>query len=321
MSLELVVATGDPQGIGPEVSAAAARELAGGRRDLQVVLVGDPEMLGRAGISDLGAQEQLRVHPVPLPQPLEGPPPSPAGGAAALAALEAALARVRQEPQRRALVTAPLSKEAVAAAAEPGFRGHTGWLAARLGAGPPVMLFDAGELRVALATVHLPLREVAEHLTVEGLAATLAVVRRGLQDLYGIPDPRLQVLALNPHAGEGGLLGSEEAEVLEPALEAHRRAGGRVEGPFSADSWFARRRTPPPDAVLAAYHDQGLIPVKLLGGGRAVNVTLGLPVVRTSVDHGCAFDLAGRGLADPGSMLAALELAARLLQRRREAAG
>jgi 4-hydroxythreonine-4-phosphate dehydrogenase len=315
---ELVTSVGDPQGIGPEIALFAARSFLGEHPECAVVLVGPEAPLRAAG----AAGTELRPPAGPGLALLEveagpflDPPPSIAGGRAALRALEVATARVREAPGSRALVTAPLSKSAVAAI-EPGFLGHTGWLAQALAAEDPVMLFVAGCLRVALATVHIPLREVAWAIRADRLLALFRTLRRSLILDSGIPDPEILVLGLNPHAGEGGLLGAEEETVLRPAIQAFAAEGGRVRGPFPADSVFRAGRRPPGDAVVAMYHDQGLLPLKTLAGGAAVNVTLGLPIVRTSPDHGCAFDLAGTGRADPSSMLAALrEAHARLAAR------
>jgi 4-hydroxythreonine-4-phosphate dehydrogenase len=249
--------------------------------------------------------------PVQVQIPLEESPPSAGGGAAALAVLEAALDRVRGG-ERRALVTAPLSKAAVTASGVP-FSGHTGWLAERLGVQRVVMLFIAGAQRVALATVHVPLKEVSSSLSLEGLVNTLEILDSWLRTHAGLDSPDLAVLGLNPHAGEDGLLGTEEREVIAPGIDAFNRRGGRASGPHSADSFFRTPVAQEADAVLAMYHDQGLIPMKAPGLPPAVNVTLGLPLVRTSVDHGCAFSLAGQGNADPGSMVAALDCARGLL--------
>ncbi len=316
---ELVVSTGDPQGVGPEVSLQASRELLRRRPTVRVVLVGAPAVLRRVGAVD----EELRAPGegpglcaigTPLDEAKLEAPPSRAGGTASLEALSQALRRVGNDPCR-ALVTAPLSKHAVAETL-PGFTGHTEWLAAETGTDHPVMLFAAGRLRVALATVHVPLRDVALHLTPSRLRQSLQVLDRGLRDQFRLSRPKIAVLGLNPHAGEGGLLGDEEALVIRPAIQKFVAKGGHAEGPFSADSFFRDEMLAKFDAVLAMYHDQGLLPVKAASFGEAVNVTLGLPLIRTSVDHGCAYDLAGRGEARSSSMLAALELALSLLQLR-----
>lgn len=312
----LVVSTGDPQGIGPEISLSAARRLLARRPDAGVVLVGCRLHLEHLAEEDLSPFDPaaptpgLHLHDAGPNGPLDARPPSSAGGTAALRALAEAHALVRRLPGSR-LVTAPVSKEAIVKAGVP-FVGHTDWLAEAEDVPQVVMLFAADTLRVALATVHLPLREVPAAVTREGLARTLRVLHTGLEQRFAIHGPRIAVLGLNPHAGEGGVLGREEIEVVAPAVAEARARGLAVQGPFSADSFFRPERLADFDAVLALYHDQGLLPIKALAFGRAVNVSLGLPFVRTSVDHGTAFDLAGRGLADDRAQLAALELALEL---------
>jgi 4-hydroxythreonine-4-phosphate dehydrogenase len=213
----------------------------------------------------------------------------------------------------QAMVTAPLQKSVIA---ETGiaFSGHTEYLADRTGAPRPVMLLVAGNLRVALATTHLPLAAVPGAINRRDLTETLVVLRDGLRDRFGIPSPRLLVLGLNPHAGESGHLGREEIDLITPAIQDAMARGVTAIGPLPADTAFTPHHLNHADAVLAMYHDQGLPVLKYAGFGRGVNVTLGLPIVRTSVDHGTALDLAGTGRADAGSMLAALELALRCVR-------
>jgi 4-hydroxythreonine-4-phosphate dehydrogenase len=208
------------------------------------------------------------------------------------------------------IATAPVNKLAFARAGLP-WKGHTDLLAHLCGVSRVAMLFHAPELNVVLATVHIPLSEVPRALTVEGMSETIRLTARSMP-AFGIERPRIAVAGLNPHAGEDGLLGSEERSTLAPAIESVRASGIDVAGPFPADTVFTRAARGEFDVVVACYHDQGLIPVKLLAFGRAVNVTIGLPIVRTSVDHGTAFDIAGKGVADPGSMIEAVLLAARL---------
>ncbi|HKZ73886.1 MAG TPA: 4-hydroxythreonine-4-phosphate dehydrogenase PdxA, partial [Steroidobacteraceae bacterium] len=207
-----------------------------------------------------------------------------------------------------AMVTAPVQKSVVNDAGIP-FTGHTEYLAARTRAPRPVMLLAAGTLRVALATTHLPLRDVSTALSIEGLVETVGILDRELKSTWRIAAPRIAACGLNPHAGEHGHLGDEELRVIGPALEACRRQGIAVDGPLPADTVFVPSMLARYDAVLAMYHDQGLPVLKHAGFGHAVNVTLGLPIVRTSVDHGTALDLAGTGRADPGSLAAAVALA------------
>jgi 4-hydroxythreonine-4-phosphate dehydrogenase len=325
MPIRVAVSLGDPSGIGPEVTASA---LAGLRRrvtplafadasferllrraglDLPVIAPGDPLPRGGAlvRVTRLAAADR---------RPGE---PSPAGGAASLAYLEAAFAALASG-QAQALCTAPLSKAQVAGSL-PGFVGHTEWLEARGGGSRSVMMLAGRRLRVALVTNHLSLREAIRRLTPARIAAVAAVTWEGLRRDLGIVHPRIAVAGLNPHAGEGGAFGDEEARVVTPAVERLRGAGMDARGPFPPDSVFFRAAAGEFDAVVALYHDQGLIPVKLLDavlGDSAVNVTLGLPFVRTSPDHGVAWDLAGTGRASDRSMRAALRLAASIARRR-----
>jgi len=206
-----------------------------------------------------------------------------------------------------ALVTAPVSKAAISALGIP-FAGHTEYLGARAGVRRPVMMFAGDRFRVALATTHLPLRKVPALLTSEVILHTLVEFEAGLRSLFGVPEPRIAVAGLNPHAGEEGTLGTEEAERVAPAIASARERGIRCEGPFPADTLFRRERF---DGLVALYHDQALPAVKTLDP-LSVNVTLGLPFVRTSPDHGTAFDIAGRGIADPAPMRQAILLATRL---------
>ena len=208
------------------------------------------------------------------------------------------------------MATAPISKSAWALAGLP-WRGHTECLAALTGAAHVRMLFYSSRLTVALSTVHIPIADVSKMLTKECLRVTIELTHKELPH-FGVDQPRLVVSGLNPHAGEEGLMGDEEQRVITPVVRECRRLGIDVSGPISGDTVFLRAAEGEFDAVIACYHDQGLIPVKLLSFGNAVNVTLGLPIVRTSVDHGTAFDIAGKGQADPSSMIAAVRLAAQL---------
>jgi 4-hydroxythreonine-4-phosphate dehydrogenase len=220
------------------------------------------------------------------------------------------------EGNAQALCTGPVQKSVINDAGI-SFSGHTEFLAERSGAERPVMMLVAGDLRVALATTHLPLREVAHQITRTSLEATLRVLDADLRAKFGIANPRILVAGLNPHAGEGGYLGNEEIDVIQPVVNKLRDEGLRLVGPLPADTLFTPQRLRDADAVLAMYHDQGLPVLKHVGFGEAVNVTLGLPFIRTSVDHGTALDLAGSGKASIGSIEAALELAIALAARRR----
>jgi 4-hydroxythreonine-4-phosphate dehydrogenase len=227
------------------------------------------------------------------------------------------IVRAVEDAQRgvvQAIATAPVNKEAFRLAGLP-WSGHTDLLAHLTGAPHVAMMFYSEGLRVVLATVHIPLADVPRALTAASLEATIALTARELPR-FGFERPRIAVAGLNPHAGEHGLFGSEEDTAIRPAIEACRARGVDVAGPFPGDTVFVRARRGDFDVVVACYHDQGLIPVKLIAFGQAVNVTLGLPIVRTSVDHGTAFDIAGKGVADPESMIAAVLLAARLAPAR-----
>jgi 4-hydroxythreonine-4-phosphate dehydrogenase len=216
-----------------------------------------------------------------------------------------------------AVVTAPVQKSIINDAGIP-FSGHTEYLAEKTGGATPVMLLIAGTLRVALATTHLPLAAVSRAITSTGLEQIVQILARDLALRFGIATPRILVCGLNPHAGEGGHLGHEEIEIIEPVLHKLRARGLHLIGPAPADTAFTPRMLAQVDAVLAMYHDQGLPVLKHAGFGHAVNVTLGLPIIRTSVDHGTAVDLAGTGKADAGSLMAALQLAIEMAGRRRD---
>jgi len=216
-----------------------------------------------------------------------------------------------------AVATAPVNKLAFSRAGLP-WKGHTDLLAHLTGSSRVAMMFWSEPLKVVLATIHVPLASVPGALTREVLDGIVDLSAAELPR-FGIPQPRLALAGLNPHAGEDGLLGTEDETVLRPAVNAARARGIDIDGPFPADTLFVRAARGEFDAVIACYHDQGLIPVKLLAFGRAVNVTLGLPIVRTSVDHGTAFDIAGKGVADPSSMIEAVLLAARLAVERSRA--
>lgn len=284
------ITVGDPAGIGPEVAAAAASNPRV-RAACVPVLYGH-EYAGREPVADIRPGELSAA----------------AGRIAYKLIVQAVAAAMRGDID--AIATAPVNKAAFALAGLP-WRGHTDLLAHLTRAESVAMMFHSDVLRVVLATVHLPLAEVPAALTRERLAAVIRLAARELPRL-GYPAPRLALAGLNPHAGERGVIGHEEERVLEPAVEACRAEGIAISGPYPADTLFPRAVKGEFDAVVACYHDQGLIPIKLLAFGRAVNVTLGLPFIRTSVDHGTAFDIAGTGRADPTSMIEAVLLAARL---------
>jgi 4-hydroxythreonine-4-phosphate dehydrogenase len=316
MSTRIAISLGDPAGIGPEI---VARALAA-RPELDVVVYGDVGVLARAasaaGVTPPAAG---RVRAVTKLAPADITPgqPSEAAGRAQLAylvaATDAALAG-----EVGAIVTAPISKQWIATAGFE-FPGHTEYLASRASAPEFAMMLAGPTLRVTVATTHVPLRDVPRLLTVEGIAAAISLTAEALERRFGIASPRVAVAGLNPHAGEAGRFGDEEPRLVEPAIERARarisEAGlaANVTGPHVPDAVFRQAAKGGFDAVVALYHDQGLIPLKLLDFDEGVNVTLGLPFVRTSPDHGTAYDIAGTGKARPDSFLAALDLAARMV--------
>ena len=284
----IAVTVGDPSGIGPEVAVKAAR-------DPRVVAVCRPQLYGPYAADELAEFPAGEIN-----------------ADSARAAYDAIVRAVADARRGRvaAIATAPVNKEAFAAAGLK-WRGHTDLLAHLCGVDDVAMLFWSDRLRVVLATVHIPLADVPRALTGERLLAVIRLTARSLPR-FGITAPRLAVAGLNPHAGENGVLGREDRDVLGPAVATARSGGIDVLGPLPADTVFVRAARGEFDVVIAAYHDQGLVPVKLLAFGRAVNVTLGLPIIRTSVDHGTAFDIARQGVADEGSLIEAILLAARL---------
>jgi 4-hydroxythreonine-4-phosphate dehydrogenase len=315
MTPRLALTVGDPAGIGPEVVLKALAHP--DRPPAEIAVYGPVEVLReRAARFGLRPLEALgaRLVDVPAGTIRAGATSAAAGRAAADAVLRAARDAMAGEVD--ALVTAPLNKESLAAAGHP-WPGHTEMLADVSGVSDVAMLFVGGSLRVALVTIHRSLRSVPDAVTASEVERVCRLLHRELPRL-GAPSRRIAVCALNPHAGEGGMFGREEIEVIAPAVARLRAAGLDVSGPFPADSLFARASRGEFDAVLAQYHDQGLIPVKLAAFGHAVNVTIGLPFVRTSVDHGTGFDIVERGIAEEGSLLAALRLGAELVAARRK---
>jgi len=291
----IAVTVGDPSGIGPEIAVKASR---------------DPRVLAACHPVIYGPQTDEALAPYP---------PGVVSAASGRRAYDELLRAVEDARAGRvhAIATAPINKAAFAAAGLP-WRGHTDLLAHLCGVDDAIMMFWSDALRVVLATVHIPLAQVPSALTTERLLRTIRITASALPR-FGISHPRIAVAGLNPHAGEGGLLGREELDRIGPAIAMARQEGLDVNGPFPADTIFVRAASTSAgksraefDVVIACYHDQGLIPVKLLAFGHAVNVTLGLPIVRTSVDHGTAFDIARQGKADAGSLVEAILLAARL---------
>jgi 4-hydroxythreonine-4-phosphate dehydrogenase len=321
--MALLLTTGEPAGIGPDLALNLASAPAAARYPF--IALGDIEVLRtRAQMLGLSlslvpvdgpdaiierAPGRLPVWHFPVHRAVQPGRLDPANAVAVTRMLAAAAESCR--PGTHAMVTAPVHKGVINDAGI-AFTGHTEFLRDCAGVARTVMLLVAGSLRVALATTHLPLRDVSDAITREGLAQTLHILDHDLRARFGLTPPRIVVCGLNPHAGEGGHLGVEELEVIAPVIEQLRRDGMALRGPVPADTAFTPRALTDVDAVLSMFHDQGLPVLKHAGFGEAVNVTLGLPFVRTSVDHGTALELAGTGKAEPGSLLAALQLASRL---------
>ncbi|RUR37827.1 4-hydroxythreonine-4-phosphate dehydrogenase PdxA [Vreelandella populi] len=343
--LPLLITTGEPAGIGPELVLMLAAQ---GQLPEQTVAIGDVDMLRqraaalglavalletRPGQEVKAAVGKLPVWPVALKEPAMPGVLNPANAGYVLATLKLAV-NACQTGQAAAIVTAPLHKGVIIEGGYPDFTGHTEWLRDACGVDDVVMMLatdkalhagnphwqGTGDLRVALVTTHLPLRQVADAITFERVTHISRLLSADLTRQFGIASPRIAVCGLNPHAGEDGHLGREELEVITPALDALRAEGMDIHGPLPADTLFTPRHLAGVDAVLAMYHDQGLAVLKYAGFGQAANITLGLPLVRTSVDHGTAIDLAGKGVADPGSLNVALSLARRLANQRARAA-
>ncbi len=306
-SAPIAITTGEPAGIGPEIALRAAHVT-----KRPCVLLGDRTLLEQTARS-IGLAWPLpdeAIRHEPLAEPVVPGRPRSGNARYVLDLLDRAIDGCRSG-EFCAMATAPVHK-AVINEAGIAFSGHTEYLAAATGVRTVVMMLVGGGLRVALATTHLPLAQVAASITLDSLGSTLDTVDRDLRNRFGIQRPRIAVAALNPHAGESGYLGREEIDVIGPAIAAARGRGIEAEGPWPADTLFVPQRARAFDAIVAMYHDQGLGPLKYASFGHGVNVTLGLPLVRTSVDHGTALDLAGLGRADPASMLAAIELAGEL---------
>ncbi|MES9870207.1 MAG: 4-hydroxythreonine-4-phosphate dehydrogenase PdxA [Sedimenticola sp.] len=324
----LALTPGEPAGIGPDLLVQYAQL----PREASLVAVCDPELLlQRADRLDLPLSIRqfdpaepvvhreagtVSVMPVEMDEPAQPGRLNASNSRYVIRTLELAT-RGCLDGTFAALVTGPVHKGIINEAGLP-FTGHTELLAELTGGGLPVMMLACPELRVALATTHLPLSDVSAAITRESLTEVIGILHSDLTRRFGIENPRILVCGLNPHAGEGGHLGREEIETIEPVLEQLRKEGMDLQGPLPADTLFTPRYLEQADAVLAMYHDQGLPVLKHLGFGHAVNITLGLPIIRTSVDHGTALDLAGTGGAETGSLKAAVESALFLARASRE---
>lgn len=321
--LRIAITAGEPAGIGADIIITLLQQQAWAA---DLVVIADPNVL-QDRAKQLGIPLTLRTYtpevaqapctagecfilPIACAVPVETGVLNPANAEYVLATLRrAALGCLSGE--FAAMVTAPLHKGVINDAGVP-FTGHTEFLAELTHAPLPVMMLTAGTLRVALATTHLPLNKVSENITASVLEDVLTILHHDLQTKFGIAQPHILVCGLNPHAGEGGHLGMEEIEVITPTLQHLRAQGLNLTGPLPADTLFTPRHLQGADAVLAMYHDQGLPVLKYAGFGKAINITLGLPIIRTSVDHGTALDLAGTGKAETGSLREAITLAVQL---------
>jgi 4-hydroxythreonine-4-phosphate dehydrogenase len=313
--VNLVITTGEPSGIGPEVSVAAAQQFLSEQPGAMVTLVGDPCLLGKAS-------ERCKIQSVSLSTTASPGILNPLNVQYVINTLNQAIDGCL-EGRFDAMVTAPIQKSVINLAGTL-FTGHTEYLAERCNIQHVVMMLCATlpkgflglktpkDLRVALVTTHLPLQEVSAALSHDHVLETIQIVQQDLRLKFGIAKPVIRLAGLNPHAGESGYLGREEIEIISPALASAKKLGIDISGPYPGDTMFDPASLERVDAYIAMYHDQGLAPFKFVTFGGGVNVTLGLPIIRTSVDHGTALDIAGKGVADPGSMLEALHLAYQL---------
>lgn len=317
MPAPLAITAGDPAGIGPDLLLALPNALP----EMPLVAIADRQVL-TARARQLGLdialhdwqpgqslpRQGLAVWHQPCARPCHPGQPDPANASTVLACLDRAMDGCR-DGSFSAMVTAPLAKDVIRDGTGSDFTGHTEYLCQRAGCQHVVMMLCAGSLRVALATTHLPLRKVADAICANTLTRVLEILDQALRNDFAIAAPAILVLGLNPHAGENGHLGDEEQRIIIPVLARLRQQGLTLTGPLPADTAFTPQHLAGHDAVLAMYHDQGLPVLKYAGFGTAVNITLGLPFVRTSVDHGTAFALAGSGRAQPGSLIAACQQA------------
>ncbi|MFV0361072.1 4-hydroxythreonine-4-phosphate dehydrogenase PdxA [Tropicimonas sp.] len=316
-----VMTCGEPAGIGPEI---AARVWAECRGTMPFGWLGDPRhlpggtpfaLIGSPAEAGSIAADALPVLHHAFPAPATPGAPDP-GNAVEVLAVIARAAALAQSGKAGAIVTAPINKKALRDGAGFTYPGHTEYLATLAGVRHVVMMLACNALKVVPATIHIPIHEVPRALTPELLAGTIRITNAGLRRDFGIAAPRIAVAGLNPHAGEGGAMGREEIEMIAPLLETLRRDGLDIRGPLPADTMFHPEARARYDVAICAYHDQALIPIKTLDFARGVNVTLGLPFIRTSPDHGTAFDIAGKGVADIRSTLEALRLAGEMAATR-----
>ena len=325
--VNLVVSTGEPAGIGPEVSLAASLEFLREQTDAQITLLGNDQLLGLTNLNP-ELSGRLQIQSVALGSPVISGTLNSNNAQYVVNLLDCAIDGCLQG-RFDAMVTAPLQKSVINDAGTL-FTGHTEHLAQRCKVSHVVMMLCAPlprgflgltasrDLRVALATTHLPLKEVPQALSFDLILETIQIVHQDLRKKFGIDKPLIRVAGLNPHAGEAGYLGREEIEIISPAIKAAQKMGIQVSGPYPGDTMFDAQSVAQVNAFIAMYHDQGLAPFKFVTFGKGVNVTLGLPIIRTSVDHGTALDIAGKGVADASSMLEALRLAYQLAINQRK---
>ena len=317
MTAPIALSCGEPAGIGPELAARAWATL---KADCPFVWIGDPAhlpsgtpvaVLGDPAEATRASAEALPVLALPFAAPARPGRPDPRNAAGVIAAIEHAVA-LAQAGDACAVCTAPINKKALIDGAGFAHPGHTEFLAALAGVDRVVMMLASDRLRVVPATIHIALRDVPRVLTPALLRETIEITARGLRDRFAIARPRIAVAGLNPHAGEGGVMGREEIDWIAPLLAEMQSDAFTLTGPHPADTLFHAEARARYDAAIAMYHDQALIPIKTLDFDRGVNVTLGLPFIRTSPDHGTAFDIAGKGVARPDSLIAALRLAQKM---------
>jgi 4-hydroxythreonine-4-phosphate dehydrogenase len=320
MTAPLAVSCGEPSGIGPEIAVRAWEAL---RDDLPFVWIGDPRhlppgtpvvLIDAPSKAAAVAAKAFPVLPVEFAATARSGHLDPANAPGVIAAIERGVA-LAQAGEVSRLCTAPIHKKALIDGAGFGFPGHTEFLAALAGVNRVVMMLASDTLRVVPVTIHIPLAEVPRALTPALIEDTIRITAQDLGRWFGLAAPRIAVAGLNPHAGEGGAIGREEMDVIAPVLDRLRAEGFDIAGPLSADTMFHAVARAGYDVAIAMYHDQALIPIKTLAFDEGVNVTLGLPFVRTSPDHGTALDIAGTGQARPDSMIAALRLAQRMADR------
>ena len=320
MSKPIAISCGEPGGIGPEIAADAWRAL---RHDIPLLWIGDPAHLPSGTpikiVTD-AAQAQGVTDALPVLAQGFGTPriagtPDPHHAKGVIAAIETGVGLTLQG-HTRALCTAPIHKAALIDGADFAYPGHTEFLSALAGNVPVVMMLACDMLKVVPATIHIPLADVATALTADVLVDTILVTHAALRRDFGIASPRIAIAGLNPHAGEDGKMGMEEIDMIAPIVDRFRTDGMQISGPMSADTMFHAAARAKYDAAICMYHDQALIPIKTLDFSGGVNVTLGLPFIRTSPDHGTAFDIAGKGIADPTSMIAALRMAGQMADAR-----